>query len=51
MRAVWAQMLAALQEEEFAPRKSRLCDWCAHRSICPAQEGGDGDVTLASFGA
>lgn len=26
-------------DTEFAPRPSRLCDWCSHRSLCPAWEG------------
>lgn len=26
-------------ETDFTPRPSRLCDWCSHRSLCPAWDG------------
>lgn len=26
-------------DTEFTPRPSRLCDWCSHRSLCPAWDG------------
>jgi putative RecB family exonuclease len=29
----------AAQAENFAPKPSKLCDWCSHRSLCPAWEG------------
>jgi len=25
--------------EDFAPKPSRLCDWCSHRALCPAWGG------------
>lgn len=34
----------AVLAEEFAPTPSRLCDWCDHRALCPAWEGGGPDV-------
>lgn len=35
---VWSQILESL-ETEFAPKKSKLCDWCSFQSICPAFGG------------
>ena len=29
----------AAETQDFAPRTSRLCDWCSHRSLCPAWDG------------
>lgn len=33
--AVWAAVSRATRERDFRPRRSRLCDWCAHQSLCP----------------
>ena len=35
VRALWAAIERALANREFPPRRSRLCDWCAHQSVCP----------------
>jgi putative RecB family exonuclease len=35
IRALWAAIERALAHREFPPRRGRLCDWCAHRSVCP----------------
>jgi putative RecB family exonuclease len=35
VRALWAAIERALANREFPARRSRLCDWCAHQSICP----------------
>jgi len=37
--AVWAAVERACHTEDFRPRPSRLCDWCAFRSHCPAFGG------------
>ncbi len=37
--AVWAAVQRAMASGEFRPRPSRLCDWCAHQSLCPAFGG------------
>ncbi|HHX85699.1 MAG TPA: RecB family exonuclease [Actinomycetales bacterium] len=37
--ALWAAIESAGASGEFAPRTSRLCDWCAHQSLCPAFGG------------
>lgn len=34
----------AVLAEEWTPTPTRLCDWCDHRALCPAWEGGGPDV-------
>jgi putative RecB family exonuclease len=38
--AIWQAVERACEREDFRPRTSRLCDWCAFRPYCPAF-GGD----------
>lgn len=38
--AVWAAVERACRMEDFRPRPSALCDWCAYKAFCPAW-GGD----------
>ncbi|CAB5054171.1 unannotated protein [freshwater metagenome] len=33
--AIWKAMEAAFDSKNFPPKKSKLCDWCAHQSLCP----------------
>lgn len=40
VRAVWTAVERACEREDFKPRPSRLCDWCAFKAYCPAF-GGD----------
>lgn len=40
VRAIWAAIEKACDRENFAPRPSKLCDWCAFQAFCPAF-GGD----------
>jgi putative RecB family exonuclease len=35
VRALWAAIERALANRDFPPHRSRLCDWCAHQSLCP----------------
>jgi putative RecB family exonuclease len=35
VRALWAAIERALAKRDFPPHRSRLCDWCAHQSVCP----------------
>ena len=35
VRALWAAIERGLAKREFPPRRSRLCDWCAHQALCP----------------
>ncbi|HEY0215563.1 MAG TPA: RecB family exonuclease [Cellulomonas sp.] len=39
LRALWDQIEQAARSGEWRPRTSRLCDWCAHRAVCPAFGG------------
>ena len=38
--AVWTAVERACATEDFRPKPSRLCDWCAFQAYCPAF-GGD----------
>jgi putative RecB family exonuclease len=33
-----------VRAEQFAPKPSRLCDWCDYRTLCPAFDGEGPDV-------
>jgi len=39
VEAVWAAIRRATLAGEFAPRTSRLCDWCSHQALCPSFGG------------
>ena len=36
LRALWAAIDRAMQQQRFPTRPGRLCDWCSFQSICPA---------------
>jgi putative RecB family exonuclease len=38
--AIWAAIELACEHDDFAPRRSWLCDWCSFKAYCPAW-GGD----------
>lgn len=38
--ALWAAVERACEKEDFRPRRSALCNWCAFQAYCPAF-GGD----------
>jgi putative RecB family exonuclease len=35
VEAIWAAIRLAQESGDWRPRRSRMCDWCAHRSLCP----------------
>ena len=35
LMAIWRAIQSAGVTGDFPPRQSALCDWCAHRGICP----------------
>jgi putative RecB family exonuclease len=37
--AVWTAIRRATLAADFPARPSRLCDWCAHRALCPSFGG------------
>ena len=39
VRAIWSGIQGAAERGDFQPRRGRLCDWCAHQSLCPAFDG------------
>ncbi len=39
LKALWQAIVRAAETGDWRPSKSRLCDWCAHRDICPAWGG------------
>ncbi len=50
LTALWAAIERACEREDFRPRPSRLCDWCAFHAHCPAF-GGDPDAARAEAAA
>lgn len=45
--AVWQAIQRARSTGDWRHRQSRLCDWCAHQSICPAFGGTPPPLPLA----
>jgi putative RecB family exonuclease len=39
LTAIWQAIQNAGATGDFRPNPSRLCDWCAHRSLCPVFGG------------
>jgi putative RecB family exonuclease len=39
VEAVWRAIERARADRDWRPRPGRLCDWCAHKPICPAFGG------------
>jgi len=40
VRAIWSAIERACERDDFRPKQSRLCNWCAYQAYCPAF-GGD----------
>ena len=39
IQALWRAIERAMESGDWRPRPSRVCDWCAHKPICPAYGG------------
>src|SRR3954464_10570762 len=39
VEAIWRAIRQAQESGDWRPSRSRLCDWCAHRALCPAWGG------------
>jgi putative RecB family exonuclease len=39
IRSIWSGIEATARSGDWQPRKSALCPWCAHQSLCPAFGG------------
>lgn len=46
VRAIWSAIERACERDEFRPKPSGLCEWCAFRAHCPAFGGEPADVQL-----
>jgi putative RecB family exonuclease len=46
LAAVWQAVERACEREDFRPKPSRLCDYCAFQAYCPSF-GGDPDAARA----
>ena len=44
VEAVWQAIERARLARDWRPRPGRLCDWCAHKPICPAFGGTPPDL-------
>lgn len=42
--AIWSAVERACETEDFRPKPSRLCDWCAFQRFCPAFGGNPDDA-------
>ena len=45
--AIWTAVERACERDDFRPKPSRLCDWCAFKAYCPAF-GGDPHAARAA---
>ena len=59
--AIWRAIERAMSRQDWRPRPSKICDWCAHKALCPAfggtppplpadDEGPEADKTAAAGG-
>ena len=39
LKALWKAIEVAAETGDWRPSKSKLCDWCDHRALCPAWGG------------
>jgi putative RecB family exonuclease len=46
--AIWSAVERACSTEDFRPKPSRLCDWCAFQAYCPAFGGNPDDAKVVS---
>jgi putative RecB family exonuclease len=43
--AIWSAIERSCERDDFRPKPSRLCDWCAFKAYCPSF-GGDPQAAL-----
>ena len=46
--AIWKAVERACETEDFRPKPSKLCDWCAFQAYCPAFGGNPDDARMAA---
>ncbi|WP_219419687.1 RecB family exonuclease [Pseudonocardia nigra] len=39
LHAIWQAILTAGRDGDFRPSPGPLCDWCSHKTFCPAWDG------------
>ncbi len=39
LNAIWEAVLRAGRDGDFRPNRSRMCDWCSYKALCPAWDG------------
>ncbi len=39
LEAIWSAIRTAGETGDFRPNRSRMCDWCSHKALCPAWDG------------
>ena len=39
LEAIWAAIRTAGETGDFRPNRTRMCDWCSHKALCPAWDG------------
>jgi putative RecB family exonuclease len=49
--ALWDAIERAIELRDFPPRRSGLCRWCAHRSLCPEFGGTPPDLPVLQLAA
>ncbi|WP_456694774.1 RecB family exonuclease [Aeromicrobium sp. P5_D10] len=51
LMALWDAIERAIELRDFPPRKSGLCGWCAHKSLCPEWGGTPPELPLLQLAA
>jgi putative RecB family exonuclease len=51
IEALWRAIERARASGEWRPRPSRVCEWCAHKPICPAFGGTPPPLPAPAAGA
>ncbi|MCW2717687.1 MAG: RecB family exonuclease-like protein [Pseudonocardia sp.] len=39
LEAIWEAILTAGRTGDFRPNRTKLCEWCSHKALCPAWDG------------
>jgi putative RecB family exonuclease len=50
VKAVWSAVETACTRDDFRPKPSKLCDWCAFQAYCPAFGGDPDEGRIAAEG-
>jgi putative RecB family exonuclease len=50
IQALWQAIERARESGDWRPRPSRVCDWCAHKALCPAFGGTPPPLPLPATG-